>query len=79
VSTNSGQPHLAVELADLWLQRAEHDGAPPEVTVRAQRTLGYLLVDLDPPLLEDAERGAAPTFIASEFLEAFAPLLQRSR
>ena len=69
----------AVDLADRWLERARRNAAPPEVTVRAQRALGYLLVDLEPPLLKDAESGATPTFVASEFLEAFAPILKHTQ
>jgi hypothetical protein len=62
----------AVDLSDRWLKRALRTDAPPEIAVRAQRALGYLLVDLEPPVLKNTEAGATPTFMASEFLEALA-------
>jgi hypothetical protein len=57
----------AIDLTMRWLQRLERTGGSPEAKVRAQRALGYLVVDLGSRLLPEAE-GKAETFVASETL-----------
>ena len=56
----------AIESAARWLHRAQSLGAAPEDIVGVRRTLGYLVVDLGPPAVEEIRTG--PTFGVAEML-----------
>ena len=56
----------AIACAESWLKRAGQDASAPEVRVRVQRALGYMVVDLGQDAVKRA--GDEWTFIPSETL-----------
>jgi hypothetical protein len=62
----------AIACAESWLERAGADTAAPEVRVRVQRALGYLVVDLG----QDAVKRSSDewTFIPAETLYGFSTI-----